>query len=248
MMSADTIIVIPCYNEAVRLRPAELQRAVAEQEGLRLLMVNDGSTDGTGDILASLSTAGSRIEVLELPRNVGKAEAVRAGMTMANGQGARYVGFWDADLSTSLHDVPVFASILDNAPNLFTVFGARVRLMGRIVRRNEARHYAGRVFATFVSMSLRAAVYDTQCGAKLFRAGHLLRSVLEDPFSSRWIFDVEILARLNQLHREGRVPSLESLLYEHPLMRWEDVKGSKLSWADFPVAAIDLLRIHWRYR
>lgn len=248
-MSADTIVVIPCYNEAARLRPAELQRAVAEQDGLRLLMVNDGSTDGTGDILASLGDAsGGRIEVLDMARNAGKAEAVRTGMRRANDQGARYVGFWDADLATPIQDVSVFAQILDSEPRLFTVFGARVKLMGRTVNRNEARHYAGRVFATFVSLSLRAAVYDTQCGAKLFRAGDLLRLVLEDPFSSRWIFDVEILARLNRLHRQGRVPSLASLLYEHPLMRWDDVKGSKLSWADFPLAALDLARIHWRYR
>jgi dolichyl-phosphate beta-glucosyltransferase len=247
-MSADTIVVIPCYNEAARLRTSALREAVAAQKGLHLLMVNDGSTDGTGQILASLRTPGSRIDVLEMPRNVGKAEAVRAGMRLANEQGARYVGFWDADLSTPLHDVSVFSGILDQAPNLFTVFGARVRLMGRTISRNEARHYAGRVFATCVSMSLRAAVYDTQCGAKLFRAGDVLRLVLEDPFISRWIFDVEILARLNRLYREGRVSSLESILYEHPLMRWEDVKGSKVSWADFPVAALHLLRIHWRYR
>jgi hypothetical protein len=59
---------------------------------------------------------------------------------------------------------------------------------------------------------------------------------------------VEILARLNRLHRQGLVPPLASLLVEHPLMRWEDVKGSKVSWNDFPAAAFDLLRIRWRYR
>ncbi len=248
-MPCESVIVIPCFNEAHRLRPDALERVVAEQDGLRLLLVNDGSTDGTGDLLASLSQSSSgRIDVLEMPRNAGKAEAVRLGMRNANDQAARYVGFWDADLATPLQDVAVFAQILDDDPRLFTVFGARVKLMGRHVRRNEARHYVGRVFATFVSMSLKAAVYDTQCGAKLFRAGDVLRAVLEEPFTSRWIFDVEILARLNRLHREGRVPPLASLLYEHPLMRWEDVKGSRVSWADFPVAALDLLRVHWRYR
>jgi len=248
-MPGESVVVIPCFNEANRLRPDELERAVAEQDDLRLLLVNDGSTDDTGDLLAKLSqSSGGRIDLLELPRNAGKGEAVRLGMRTANDRAPRYVGFWDADLATPLHDIAVFATILDDDPNLFTVFGARVKLLGRHVRRNEARHYVGRVFATFVSISLKAAVYDTQCGAKLFRAGDTLRAVLEDPFTSRWIFDVEILARLNRLHREGRVPPLASLLYEHPLMRWEDVKGSRISWTDFPVAALDLLRIHWRYR
>lgn len=248
-MPGDTIVVIPCFNEAHRLREAEFQRAVAGQDGLRLLMVNDGSTDRTADVLASLkrSSAG-RIDVLEMARNTGKAEAVRLGMRTANDQGARYVGFWDADLATPLEDVALFAGLLDDDPRLFTVFGARVKLMGRSIVRNEIRHYAGRVFATFVSMSLRAPVYDTQCGAKLFRAGEVLRAVLDEPFTSRWVFDVEILARLNRLHRLGHVPPLDVLLHEHPLMRWEDVRGSKVSGADFVVSAFDLLRIHWRYR
>ena len=244
-----TVVVIPCFNEAHRLRPDELRRAVDQHESLKLLLVNDGSTDGTGDLLAALSeSSAGRIDVMQLQRNVGKGEAVRLGVNQANAATARYVGFWDADLATPLADVAVFERILDDQQQLFTVFGARVKLMGRHVRRNEARHYVGRVFATFVSMSLRAAVYDTQCGAKLFRGGELLRTVFEEPFTSRWVFDVEILARLNRLHRQGQGPPLTSLLYEHPLMRWVDVKGSKVSVADFPSAALDLLRIHLRYR
>ena len=231
------------------MQPDELRRAVDQQDSLDLLLVNDGSTDRTADLLTSLSESSSgRIQAMDLPRNVGKGEAVRLGVNRANDGSTHYVGYWDADLATPLSDVGVFARILDDHPELFTIYGARVKLMGRHVRRNEARHYVGRVFATFVSVSLRAAVYDTQCGAKLFRGGDLLRTVFEEPFTSRWIFDVEILARLNRLHRLGKAPPLSSLLYEHPLMQWLDVKGSKVSFADFPAAALDLLRIHLRYR
>jgi dolichyl-phosphate beta-glucosyltransferase len=248
-MPARTVVVIPCFNEAHRLRPDEFKRAVDQHESLNLLLVNDGSTDGTGDLLASLAASSAgRVEVLQLPRNLGKGEAVRVGVIRANDASTRFVGYWDADLATPLADVAVFERILEDHPELFTVFGARVKLMGRHVRRNEARHYVGRVFATLVSMSLRAAVYDTQCGAKLFRSGDLLRTVFEEPFTSRWVFDVEILARLNRLHRQGQAPPLTSLLYEHPLMQWVDVRGSKVSLGDFPAAAIDLLRIHLRYR
>ena len=244
-----TVVVVPCFNEAQRLQPDELRRAVDQHESLNLLLVNDGSTDGTGELLARVSeSSAGRIEAMDLPRNVGKGEAVRVGVNRANEASASYVGYWDADLATPLADVAVFERILGDQPELFTVFGARVKLMGRHVRRNEARHYVGRVFATLVSMSLRAAVYDTQCGAKLFRSGALLRTVFEEPFTSRWVFDVEILARLNRLHRQGQAPPLTSLLYEHPLMRWVDISGSKVSIGDFPAAALDLLRIHFRYR
>lgn len=231
------------------MTPDAFLDAIRALPALRLLLVNDGSTDGTSGVLESLRSASpERIEVLDLPHNEGKAAAVRHGMRRANDAGVSYVGFWDADLATPLADVAAFSAILDGNPALFTVFGARVKLMGRRVKRNEARHYVGRVFATLVSMSLHAAVYDTQCGAKLFRAGPLLQAVLDQPFSSRWVFDVEILARLNQLHRHGNAPALSTLLYEYPLERWEDMKGSKVSLADFPIAALDLLRIHLRYR
>lgn len=247
-MAADMVVVIPCFNEAHRLQQDQFKRALAEQHSLRLVMVNDGSRDATRDVLLALSESSDRIHVLDMPRNVGKAESVRQGMHYARNWNPRYVGYWDADLATPLQDIAVFAGILDAHPHLLTVFGSRVKLMGRYVKRNEVRHYVGRVFATLVSVSLRAAIYDTQCGAKLFRTGELLHTVLQEPFVSKWIFDVEILARLNRLERRGQCPPLASLLYEHPLMHWEDVKGSKISLWDFPRAALDLLSIHWRYR
>lgn len=242
------MVVIPCYNEEHRLRVDAVDQALDAQPDLDLILVNDGSADGTSRLLARLAAIHpGRIAALDLPRNRGKGEAVRAGMRSACASGARYVGFWDADLATPLDDVAVFARILEDHPALLTVFGSRVKLMGRRIRRSEVRHYLGRVFATMVSVSLRAAVYDTQCGAKLFRAGPLLDAVLEEPFTSRWIFDVELLARLNRLHRAGQAPPLHALLYEYPLMRWEDVRGSKVSIADFPRSALDLLLIHFRY-
>src|SRR5687768_5268416 len=102
-MPDATVVVIPCFNEANRLRPEELERALTEQDRLHLLFVNDGSTDGTGEQLSLLAERSpGRIDLMEMPRNVGKAEAVRRGMSHANERNARYVGFWDADLATPL--------------------------------------------------------------------------------------------------------------------------------------------------
>src|SRR5204863_9726375 len=110
-------------------------------------------------------------------------------------------------------------------PQMQMVFGARVRLLGRQISRNPSRHYFGRVGATLISQTLGLAVYDTQCGAKLFRAGDDLREVFSKPFLSRWIFDVAIIARFIEM--QGR-DAVARAAYEYPVSAWRDVKGSKV--------------------
>jgi glycosyltransferase involved in cell wall biosynthesis len=214
----------------------------------RLLFVDDCSVDDTQKELRALeSELGPQVGVLSLPQNMGKAEAVRAGMLAALADGPRYAGFWDADLSTPLQAISEFRSILEERPEVVLVLGSRVRLLGRSIRRSPLRHYAGRVFATAASMALRLPVYDTQCGAKLFRAGPTVNDLFRDPFLSRWAFDVEVIARL--LRNKQRLSSQERMaqFYEMPLTTWEDVPGSKVRVMDFPRSILDLLRIHWRY-
>jgi hypothetical protein len=87
-------------------------------------------------------------------------------------------------------------------------------------------------------------VYDTQCGAKIFRATPDLRRVLQEPFRSRWIFDVELIARFLQLYSAAGA-SVEGRIYEFPLHCWRDVPGSKLRAGDFARAILDLWDI-WR--
>jgi glycosyltransferase involved in cell wall biosynthesis len=202
---------------------------VRRSDGVALLFVDDGSTDQTAARLAELSAqAPGRIGWLRLPTNQGKAGAVRAGVLAAM-DGARFVGFWDADLSTPLEEIPRFVAFLEARPALAAAIGARVQLLGSHITRSTARHYLGRVFATAASIALRLAVYDTQCGAKLFRVSPLVRTAFAQPFHTRWIFDVEVLARLGEAsHATGGLP-LEQLVVELPLDKWVNVGGSKLN-------------------
>jgi hypothetical protein len=135
--------------------------------------------------------------------------------------------------------------VMEARPELQMIFGARVRLLGREISRHTSRHYFGRVGATLISQTLRLAVYDTQCGAKLFRAGADTRHVFSTRFLSRWIFDVEIIARYVRLW--GRDRAAKSI-YEYPVRHWKDVGGSKLKSHDFARALRDLWRIRRAYK
>jgi dolichyl-phosphate beta-glucosyltransferase len=242
------LIVVPCFNEGARLDTARFTDFLTRFQGIDFLFVNDGSRDNTLAVLESLRAGNEgQIQILDKKKNAGKAEAVRAGMLRAIEQGGvDYVGFWDADLSTPLEVIPDFLALLKESDQLDMVFGSRIRLLGHDVVRRAARHYLGRVFASFASMTLRLAIYDTQCGAKLFRVTPELALVLRDPFLSRWVFDVEILARYIALNK-GSVTYLRDSIYEFPLPRWHDVAGSKVHPGDFFKGAIDLLRIYRAY-
>jgi len=240
--------VVPCYNEARRLDVTALGRYAASGSAHRFLFVNDGSTDGTLRLLESLRDSdAARFGVLSLPKNSGKAEAVRQGILAASADRGDYLGYWDADLATPLSAIKQFCGVLDERPDLELVMGARVKLLGRFIHRKGARHYLGRLFATAVSLVLGIGVYDTQCGAKLFRASGPMRALFDEPFISSWIFDVEILARLIRDRRNAGLPAAETVIYEFPLDEWRDVSGSKLRPHDFARSALELAAIYRRY-
>jgi len=243
---ATCIIVVPCYNEADRLKVSEFRRYLAECPDVSLLFVNDGSTDSTLRVLQELQKEMPRqISVLDLERNSGKGEAVRNGLLSAIRNGASCVGFWDADLATPLSAIGDLQAVLLADPEVDVVLGARVKLLGRNIDRRAARHYLGRAFATCAALVLGLEVYDTQCGAKLFRVTPDLENVLARPFCSRWIFDVELIARFLKLRTSD--PDAKNKIYEFPLYSWRDVPGSKIRLRDFFRSAMDLYKIRERY-
>jgi glycosyltransferase involved in cell wall biosynthesis len=184
---------------------------------------------------------------VHLSRNSGKAEAVRRGMLAAMDQSPDYVGFWDADLATPLDEIPHFCRVLDEHPTLGMVIGSRLRLLGHRIDRRPLRHWLGRLFANVAGIMLGVGIYDTQCGAKLFRANETCAALFADPFRARWIFDVEMFARLVAASRQFGGLGLEHLVYEYPLDHWRDVAGSKLRPHDFVWSLVELARIYWTY-
>ena len=236
-------VIVPCYNESRRLRKEEFMKFLGEQPSVDFYFVNDGSRDNTLEMLNNLATGSERCHVVDIPRNHGKAFAVYSGFTVAMKKDMfDYVGFWDADLATPLQIILEFSGFLDAHPACDIVTGCRIQRLGADIKRHASRHYLGRCFATLISMNLNLPVYDTQCGAKLFRNNDDLAGVFAKPFTSKWIFDVEILSRYKKI-RSARGENIANAVYEYPLEEWHDIEGSKVKLIDGIFALIDLLRI-----
>jgi glycosyltransferase involved in cell wall biosynthesis len=242
-----TIVVVPCFNEERRLAVYRFRAFLAQNANSSLLLVDDGSNDGTLQLLRGIAEDDpSQAVVLELPHNMGKAEAIRRGVLEAFRWQPDFVGFWDADLATPLELVGAFCEVLARRPEIQLVIGCRLRLQGHRIRRGPLRHALGRVFAMAASQVLGLPICDTQCGAKMLRATPAVQAAFQRPFLSRWIFDVEMMARIFETVA-GQSGAIDDIVYELPLEQWSAVPNSKLKSNDFVRAFWELLQIYAQY-
>jgi len=206
--------------------------------------VDDGSRDGTRAVLERLrDERPGRISMLAVTPNAGKAAAIRAGVRhLESQQAAPVFGYWDADLSTPLLEVERLLAVLDAHPDCLLALGSRVKRLGSHIDRKLSRHLLGRVFATLASNILGIAVYDSQCGAKVFRA-EAAGTMFGDPFLTRWLFDLEMLVRLRNNGRDVA----QGASIEVALGTWIEVPGSKLKLSDMINVPLELLRIRRHY-
>ncbi len=239
-------IIIPCYNEANRLPVETFLHYQHQHPEVTFCFVNDGSTDATAEVLQRLSRQNPRQnESLLLPQNLGKAGAVRAGMLKMSARPVDYLGYFDADLATPLPAINDLQRQLDEYPDREMVMGSRIKYLSTDIQRSTFRHYVGRVIATFISTILNLPVYDSQCGAKLFRRP-AVTTLFAEAFISPWLFDVEILARLIRQH--GRANLMTGRVAEVPLKQWTEQSDSRISSTYFFKLWWELYRIHRTYR
>ena len=232
------LVVVPCFNEERRLDPQRLG-VLFESGHVRVLFVDDGSTDGTAAALDRMS-ASEAMDVLHLPMNVGKAEAIRQGLLRGLESDAPILAYYDADLATPPEELRRLIELLESREDLVFVMASRVLMLGWRIERRAHRHYLGRVFATLASLLLRIPVYDTQCGAKAFRVTPALREAIDTPFRSSWVFDVELIGRL--LRGSSTADPVPLAAFEEmPLRAWRDVSGSRLGPLAMAQAFVDLL-------
>src|SRR6478736_10530103 len=230
MPARSLSIVLPAYNEEERLGPAldELfgylhRRGDAAREGrpgpgelpqtIQVLVVDDGSTDRTADLVRARPEAvAGELELLTVPHG-GKGAAVRAGMVAANGE---IVIFTDADMATPPDEIPLLVDALDTVD---AAYGSRIQPDGSDMRASQPawRRALGKAFHTLASLWVVGPVQDTQCGFKGFR-----RDVARDVFARQQVtsivFDVELVYLVRRRGYTFRVVPI----------RWADRRGSRM--------------------
>ncbi|HXD95381.1 MAG TPA: dolichyl-phosphate beta-glucosyltransferase [Candidatus Acidoferrum sp.] len=228
-------VVIPAFNEAARL-PRYLDEVVgfleARGKPYEVVVVDDGSTDGTAAVVRALAARHPTVRLLPLGRNRGKGAAVRAGMLAAMGS-ARL--FTDADGATPIGELTRLEPALATGADL--AIGSRVLVDPAVsVRTRPHRVAAGRVFNWLVARLGVRGVADSQCGFKLFTA-EAADALFGSLRTAGFAFDVELLLRAQARgYRIVEVP-----------VNWADQEGSKVGvLSNGPGMVLQLLRARWR--
>jgi glycosyltransferase involved in cell wall biosynthesis len=237
------VIVVPCYNEAERLPVNEFVAFLNDYRGVSVCFVNDGSKDSTLEILNQIKGAfEENVHIVSNDENVGKAESVRRGVLYcADRLNFDNIAYLDADLATSLQECLELSKYLND--EISFCFGSRIMRIGSVIERSYMRHIIGRLLATFISGVLKLRVYDTQCGCKIIKRDLAIK-LFEEPFISKWLFDVELFARIIKIY--GR-PDCISKMIEIPLQKWTEKGGSKVKITYAFRLWFDLSRIKRKY-
>jgi dolichyl-phosphate beta-glucosyltransferase len=213
----DISVVIPAYNEARRLPPtldSVHQYLFDNYDSFEIIVVNDGSVDGTVAVVEEFARHHDGIRLLSHSPNQGKGHAVRQGMLAALGD---VVLFNDADGSSPIAEVARLHQAIKNGADI--AIGSRNKPdPGTKVQALAHRKYIGNTFNLIVQSLLLPGIFDTQCGFKLFK-----RAVAQDIFSlallDGFAFDVEIL-----FIGRGHEYKIEELA-----INWSNVEGSKVN-------------------
>jgi dolichyl-phosphate beta-glucosyltransferase len=234
----DLSVVIPAYNESERL-PVTLARILEYLDGRpgrsEVVVSDDGSLDGTGDLATEILGAQSRHawKVVRGSPNRGKGHATRVGMIAAAGR-TRLLS--DADLSTPIEELGKLEAALARGYDV----AIASRGMSRseiVVRQPFYREFAGRVFNLIMRILVLPGICDSQCGFKLFTA-EAARAVFPLATINGWIFDVEVLLLARRKgFRIAEIPA-----------RWIDSPYSRVSMLGSSAGVLaEILRIRWKY-
>lgn len=188
---AKVAVIVPTYNELENLEvvAGRVREAVPEAD---LLVVDDNSPDGTGELADKLAAADSHIHVMHRPGKGGLGAAYLAGFAWALERGYDAVVEMDADGSHQPEDLPRLIGGLDRAD---LVVGSRWVPGGKVVNWPKSREIISRGGNIYVRLMLGIKVRDATGGFRAYRAGTLRQIALAEVASQGYCFQIDLTLR-----------------------------------------------------
>ena len=244
-------LVIPFYNESNRVNEFFF-KSILNLSVDFIILVDDGSSDGSSEIISGVLGGDKRLIWLKNTVNLGKSEAVRIGLIKSIELDCKFILTSDADGAIETADLQKALSLaienfsVNNQVNTQNAIfsGARVRLSGWNIHRTTLRQWVGRIIATLVSIISGVEMYDPQSPVRVYviDKGVFLRS-LQRKFKTKWFSEIELILRLQSTLRIEQKISLK--IHEFPLSYFKDIEGGSLTPSKTLLVVRELITLKW---
>lgn len=232
MSIPDVSAIIPVFNDKRSLEtaiPESIESLSRITEDFELIVAEDGSIDGSADLVRGYAEQDARIRLLHSDERLGRGKALNRAIAGSKGE---IVCYYDVDLATDMRHLPELVRAIREGADIAT--GSRL-MPGSDIRRTGGREIASRSYNFLVRLFLGSRLYDHQCGFKAFNKKHIL-SLLPAIHSNHWFWDTELLIRAQ---RNG------CIVREFPV-RWRAGKGTTVKINDIFEMGSSILRLWWQ--
>ena len=195
-MSRDYLVIVPTYNE---IRSIGILLPQLVELNLDILIVDDGSPDGTADACRQIGLESGRIVVVERKKKLGLGSAYKAGFKYGEDRGYKYLIEMDADGSHQVSDLlSLMASMETNQPDL--VIGSRWIAGGAVENWARRREWLSRAANAYARLLLGGKVKDLTAGFRIYRTSKLIQIDLASVKSEGYCFQIEMTKRMSQIN------------------------------------------------
>lgn len=232
MNKPEITAIIPVFNDRASLEkalPASIKVLEAITPRFEIIVAEDGSSDGSADMVREFSRKDPRVRLLHSDTRLGRGKALNRAISDAKGE---IVCYYDVDLATNMQHIKELVSAIQNGADIST--GSRLLPSSDTIR-TGGREIASRSYNFLVRFLLGSRIYDHQCGFKGFRRERIL-PLLDKIRSDHWFWDTEILVRAQILGYR---------VFEFPV-HWRAGKGTTVRLKDVFSMGSSILRLWWQ--
>jgi glycosyltransferase involved in cell wall biosynthesis len=178
---------------------------------------------------------------VKINHNVGKSNAIAFGMNYAFNELSKigWIGFLDSDGAFAISDVEGIIKTTRSVKKYDALYSSRVKMSGRSIQRNSARHIIARLITSIFGLIWRDIPYDTQSGFKLYRYSNNFNYIFMDQFKTKWFLDIELFIRFLKYWKRNME------VWEVPVSSWTDIPGSKINYRQSMRVILEVIYIFY---